>query len=114
MATITDWNPSNDTVALLNQWLHTLKGEAPAGSFFDINKEDAESEVVSLVMNIVGHGTAYYTKGCVSYSVLLKARKIARAHPEWQGMSGPFVDSLYTGQPLYARSLGVKSESVIA
>lgn len=102
--------PSNDTVVYLNQWLAAREhpDAVPAGSLFARN---GDGDIVQLVANIVGHGTAYHAVGDVSSETLDLARMLNEGNRF--GLMPLFLASLASGEPEFARSLGVHSESVV-
>ena len=115
MATPVDLTtPSTDTVQLLRQWLQVRKSPAtiPAGGWFDANRANADSQIVQLTADIIAHGTAYHRKGAISVSVLKLARKLNTGNRF--ALTVPFEKSLETGEPEYARSLGVESGRITA
>src|SRR5512146_1255595 len=103
--------PSPDIVQLLRQWLQVRKAPPVTGWFHD-NEGQADEQVVQLVATIVGHGTAYFRKGCISTSVLKLAQKLNAGNP--YALTPEYEKSLETGEPEYARSLGVTSGRITA
>ncbi len=110
MAPIDLNGPSNDTPTLLRQWLAVYKGAAvPDGSFFAENRADAASQIVQITASIVGHGDRYYKFGDVTPSLLRLARKLGPGN-----LSPILAESLVTGEPKFAHSIGVHdSKSIV-
>jgi hypothetical protein len=103
--------PSPDIVQLLRQWLQVRKTPVASGWFHD-NESQADSQVVQLTATIIGHGTAYFRKGCISVSVLKLAQKLNAGNA--YALGSEYAKSLLSGEPEYARSLGVVSGRITA
>ena len=111
MATVDLTIPAPDTVQLLRQYLQARK-TPPASGFFHDNADTVPSHIVQLTAVIIGHGTAYFRKGAISVSVLKLARKLNTGNAF--NLSDLYAASLESGEPEYARSLGVTSGRITA
>ena len=100
------------TPAYLRQWVAVYNGQVPLpNTVFANGKEEAKAQIVQLVAAMVAAGTAYYSPGDVTAAELQLARKLNS--PNVYSLNEPFLTALHTGQPLYARSIGVKSSPIV-